>query len=171
MSQAAIIEGIIKEAGKEDLYKPWIRIAKNKRQWINNKEFVKVRANSKQIYCQVRGTVDEDTEKIEMSEHYRQLLGWEQKPTGSIRLEIIRFNQLLGIIMTFFYHPDDLARFSGIGLGATSLTVALIGLLISILSFIRPETLWFVIGFSSIISILIGFLIIMAKSFLMPLTK
>ena len=75
MSRTIMIEGSIVQAGTEDLYKPWVRVPKNKRKGIPNKKFVKVRANNKTVYCQIKGTPDEDSERIEMSEHYRELLG------------------------------------------------------------------------------------------------
>ena len=93
MSRVVTIEGPIEQAKMEDLYKPLIRVPKNKRKGtLNNKDYVKVRANNKTVYCQIRGTPKEDAEEIEMSEHYRELLGWEYKPTGNVKLEITRIN-------------------------------------------------------------------------------
>ena len=170
MSRAVTIEGLIVQAKPADLYKPWIRVAKNKREDIANKEFVKVRANNKTVYCQLRGTSNEDSEKIEMSEHYRELLGWKNKPTGNVKLDITRINQFWGILRTLYYHPDDFGRFA-IGLGATSLFIALISLLISILQSISPTTFWLTIIFGLTIAFVIGFLISMAISFLKPLKR
>ncbi len=169
MSRVVIVEGPIKQVRMEDLYKPLIRVSKNKRKgMLNNKDYVKVRANNKTVYCQIRGTPKEDTEEIEMSEHYRELLGWEYKPTGNVKLEITRINQTFGILRVLYYHPDDFVRF-GIGLGVTSIFVALISLLISNLQFIGPTTFWLVIISGLIIAFVIGFLIMMAVSLLTKL--
>jgi len=166
-----MIEGSIVQAGTEDLYKPWVRVPKNKRKGIPNKEFVKVRANNKTVYCQIKGTPDEDSETIEMSEHYRELLGWEQIPKGNVKLEITRINPIWGIIRTYYYHPDDFVRFGGIGLGAASLSIALFSLFISIFKSIGPTTFWPTIIVSLIILFVVGLLIGATVSFLMPLKR
>jgi len=171
MSQDVTIKGSIIQAGMEDLYKPWIRIAKNKRKGISNKEFVKVRANKKTVCCQIRGTVEEDSEQIEMSEHYRELLGWKHVPTGNVKLEITRINPFWGIIRTFYYHPDDFVRFGGIGLGAASLSIALFSLFISIFKSISPTTFWLTIIICAIVALVIGLLIGAAVSFIRPLKR
>jgi len=171
MPRVVTVEGIIKQAEAEDLHKPWIRISKTKRKGIiGNKDFVKVRANKKKAYCQIRGTSDEYSEKIEMSEHYRELLGWKQIPKENVKLEITRINQTFGIWRIIYYHPDDFVRL-GIGLGVTSIFVALISLLISVLQSISPANFWLTIFIGLIVAFVIGFLISMAVSFLMPLKR
>jgi len=68
MSRVVIVEGPIKQVRMEDLYKPLIRVPKNKRKgMLNNKDYVKVRANNKTVYCQILGTPKVDAEEIEMS--------------------------------------------------------------------------------------------------------
>lgn len=171
MSSVVTVEGTIKQAKPEDLYKPWIRVSKAKRKdIIDNKDFVRVSANKKTVCCQIRGTVDEDSEKIEMSEHYRELLGWEHKPKGNVKLEIARINPFWGIIRTYYYHPDDFVRF-GIGLGTASLSIALVSLFISIFKSISQTTFWLTIIISLIIVLAIGLLIGATVSFLRPLKR
>ncbi len=165
------IEGLIKPAKTEDLNKPWIRISKTKRKdIIDNKDFVKVRANNKTAYCQIRGTSDEDSEEIEMSEHYRELLGWKQIPKENVNLEVTRINQTLGIWRVIYYHPDDFVRL-GIGLFAVSVFLALISLLISILQSITPASFWLTISIVLIIVFGIILFISMVVIFLRPLKR
>ena len=170
MSRVVTIEGLIVQAKPADLYKPWIRVAKNKREDIANKEFVRVSANKKTVCCQIRGTDNEVSEQIEMSEHYRELLGCNHLPKGNVKLGITRINQKFGIWKVIYYHPDDFVRL-GIGLGVVSIFVALISLLIAVLQSICPTNFWLTIFIVLIIALVIGFLINMAVSFLIPLKR
>ena len=171
MSSVVTVEGTIKQAKPEDLHKPWIRVSKAKRKdIIDNKDFVRVSANKKTVCCQIRGTSNEYSEKIEMSEHYRELLGWKQIPKENVNLEITKINQTFGIWSVIYHHPDDFVRL-GIGLGVVSIFVALISLLIAVLQSICPTNFWLTIFIVLIIVLVIGFLINMAVSFLMPLKR
>jgi hypothetical protein len=168
MSRVVTIEGQIEQAKMEDLYKPWIRVSKNKRKDIPNKTYVKVRANNKTVYCQIRGTSNEDSKRIQMSEHYRELLGWENLPIGNIKLEITRINQFWGMIRAFLYHPDDVVRV-GVGLSTASMSIALVSLFISIFKSISLTTFWPIIISSCTILFAVGVLIGATVSFLKPL--
>lgn len=171
MSRVVTIEGSIVQAKPEDLHEPWIRVSKTKRKGIiNNKDFVKVRANNKTVYCQMRGTSKEDSEEIEMSEHYRELLGWEHVPIGNTKLEVTRINQTFGIWRIIYYHPDDFVRI-GIGLGLASVLIASVSLLKFFLQPISPINPLLAIFISLIIAFAIGLLSSIAVSFLMPLKR
>lgn len=170
MADIIKVEGVLTQAKVEDLYKPWIRIAKSKRGNIKSKEFVKIRGNNKEIFCQIKGTLDENSIAIEMSEHYRELLGWENIPEGEITLELIKPNQFIGIIMTHHYHPDDFVRF-GIGLGTTGIFISLLGVLIAVLQTIKPETFLLGIVVALILAFIIGILVGMSIIFLRPFSR
>jgi hypothetical protein len=171
MLRSITIEGLITQAKTEDLHKPWIRVSKTKRKGIiDNKDFVKVKANNKTAYCQIRGTSDEDSEEIEMSEHYRELLGWNQIPKEKVTLEIVRINQTCGIFKAIDYHPDDFVRL-GIGLFAVSVSLALISLLISILQSITLASFWLTISIVLITVLGIILFISMVVIFLRPLKR
>jgi hypothetical protein len=171
MSTTKDIKGFIKQANADDVNKPWIRISKEKRgNDFLNKDFICVEANGKRIYCQLRGTKNESSTKIEISEHYRELLGWEDTPENEVTLKINKINRYFGIWKVIYYHPDDFVRV-GIGLGSASIFLGLLSVLISILSSINPSNLIIAIVAGLVIVFIIGFLISMTVSYVIPLKR
>ena len=121
-------------ADPDDKHKGWIRVSQelDLRKGIPNGAYVKVSANNRKVYCQIRGT-PEKAGRVEINEWYRNALGWTDTPNEEIELTVkkVGFRR----IVAFAQHPDDIVRVS-IGLGMIS-----VGL--GILSIILAFSIWF----------------------------
>ena len=120
----------IYEADLDDVHKGWIRVSQelDLRKGIANGAYVKVSANNRIVYCQIRGTPGK-AGRVEINEWYRNTLGWTDLPNEEIELTVkkVGFRR----IVAFAQHPDDIVRV-GIGLGMISVGLGILSIILAI---------------------------------------
>lgn len=119
----------IRHADKDDTLRGWVRIPRNIRGGIENGSFVKMKANRKSVFCQVRGTTY-DGNAIEINEHFRNLLGVEVGQ--EIDLKVTKIEWIFGKLRAVAMHPEHMVRF-GIGFSFLGVLLGCIGLVTAIL--------------------------------------
>lgn len=121
----------IEKSSEEDALEGWVRIPENIRGGIKNGCFVKIRANNRTIFCQVRGTPS--TENVAfVNEHYRDLLGI--KAGQELDLDIAPRRWFFGKVRALTMHPQHLVRF-GFGFSLVAISLGLLSLIIALLPF------------------------------------
>lgn len=117
-------------ADKEDIRKGWIRVSEKTRGYIPSASYVRIKANGRTIYCQIRGT-NKGEGLIEINEWYRSLLGWDNTPESAD----FEFKQvgLSGRLHALSMHPDDIVRI-GTGLGLLSVGLGLLSVFFTTVS-------------------------------------
>ena len=139
MNKEIEITANIRQSTKADSYKPWIRVPKSLRgSKIKNKQYVKIWVNDRFIYCQIRGTVDESSKNVEMNEHFRILLGWDEIPKEEVTLKVTKTNTFVGIYQMAVFHPDDVVR-TGLGLGFASVSLGFLSVVLALAFSVSPE--------------------------------
>ena len=105
-AKTILLEGIqVKQASERDILQGWIRIPEHLRGGIPNAAFVKIKVDSRTVYCQIRGTHSSEHTVI-INEHYRDLLG--VKDGQDINLYVTRLKWIFGKIRALPMHPDHL---------------------------------------------------------------
>ena len=127
------IRARISQARAEETHSGWIRVSKELRVTIPNGAYVKVSANARTVYCQIRGTPGV-TGAVSINEWYRNALGWEDLPPSETELRIRRVC-LLGRIHAWSFHPDDMVRV-GVAIGLISLGLGILSL---VMAFLPPS--------------------------------
>ena len=156
----------IYKAGPDDVYKGWIRVSDelDLRKGIPNGAYVKVSANNRKVYCQIRGT-PEEAGRVEMNEWYRNALGWTDPPNELVELTVKKVG-LFGRIAAFAHHPDDIVRV-GIGLGMISVGLGILSIILAIsvaITGIASFVLYLVLGLVALMLAGMGFVILLGKS-------
>lgn len=143
------IKSRIFEAKPDDKYKGWIRVSNDLRKDIPNRAYVKVIANNRRVYCQIRGT-QRKAERVEMNEWYRNALGWTDPPKEEVELTIKEVG-FFGRIGALAHHPDDIVRV-GAALGMISVGLGLLSVILAI-------------SITEIVSLVIGVVLVLVALF------
>lgn len=155
----------VHEADPGDMYKGWIRVSEDLREDIPNRVYVRVIANNRKVYCQIRGTPGK-AGLVEINEWYRNALGWTDPPNeAELTIEEVG---LLGRISAWSSHPDDIVRVA-IGLGMISVGLGLLSTLRAyfppIIRLMTSNSLFEFIG--GIVLFVVGLFLILVTMFLL----
>lgn len=158
----------IHKADRDDMHKGWIRISEelDLRNGIRNMAYVKVSANNRKVYCQIRGT-PEKAGRVEINEWYRNAFGWTDPPDEEVELTLKKVG-VIWKIAAFAQHPDDIVRI-GIGLGIISVGLGLTGVILVISNIISiagivQDVFYSLAILVAIALVCVGFLILLGKS-------
>lgn len=148
----------IRKSSESEVLQGWIRIPEEIRGGIPNGSFVKIRANRRVVYCQLRGTSSKERIAI-VNEHYRDILGVEAGQELDLDLTPIKW--IFGKLRALPMHPDHLVRF-GFGFSFVGLVMGMVALIIALLPYaIRSiGSPWEWAGWVSIISLIVIALIV-----------
>jgi len=162
-SKTRVIKGIeIRHCKQEDFLQGWVRIPEEVRGGIPSPSFVKIKVCGKTIFCQVRGQANCEN-CVEMSEHYRMLLGLEvgQK----VDVTITRVDWIGGKLKAIAMHPNHMVRF-GFGFSCAGLILGLFGFIPAVLkaalSTIQSTwawASWTTLGTTVLVVFLLGWLV------------
>ena len=149
----------INKADRDDMHKGWIRISQelDLRKGIRNMAYVKVSANNRKVYCQIRGT-PEKAGRVEMNEWYRNALGWTDPPDEEVELTIEKVS-FFRRICAFAQHPDDIVRV-GIGLGMISVGLGILSIILAFSISVTGIASWvfyLILGLAALMLAVIGF--------------
>ena len=159
-------ESQVSPAEPDDVHKGWIRVSDDLRNGVPNGAYIKVIANNRKVYCQVRGTPGK-ARRVEINEWYRNIFGWTDPPNEVIEFTIKEVCSF-GRIRAWSLHPDDIVRV-GIGLGIISVGLGSLSMIMAIL----PPSIRLMAGgnlFDSIwgiVSLVVGLILIPLVIFLL----
>lgn len=152
----------VRKSGESEALQGWIRIPEEIREGIPNGSFVKIRANKRVVYCQLRGTSSEERIAI-VNEHYRDVFGIEAGQ--EVDLDITPVTWIFGKLRALAMHPDHLVRF-GFGLSFVGLAMGMIALIVALLPYAvisigRPWEWagWVTVITLAVLALIIGYLI------------
>ena len=152
-------------ADPDDKHKAWIRVSQelDLRKGIPNGAYVKVSANNRKVYCQIRG-IPEKAGRVEINEWYRNALGWTDTPNEEIELTVkkVGFRR----IVAFAQHPDDIVRVS-IRLGMISVGLGILSIILAFSISVTGIASWvfyLVLGPTALMLVVMGFYILLGKS-------
>ena len=133
-----IIEASLYPTRQEDIDKGWVRISEDIRKGIENRSYIKLSSNGKEIFCQVRGTPGKSG-IIEINMYYREKLDLnDTQCTVKFSIEKAAF---WGKIEALSSHPDSIVRIA-FGLGSISVGLGCLSVVIAVFPIILRHPIY-----------------------------